>query len=45
MPACREAGFKDDQGKPTVRPYDLRHTFASLRAAGGVGSTPPLPTT
>ncbi|WP_345457609.1 site-specific integrase [Nocardioides marinquilinus] len=35
IPACRAAGFWHD-GKPTVRPYDLRHTFASLRAAEGV---------
>lgn len=36
IPACRKAGFADERKKPTVRPYDLRHTFASLRAAEGV---------
>lgn len=34
--ACRRAGFAAEDGKPLVRVYDLRHTFASLRAAEGV---------
>lgn len=43
VPACRKAGFavEVEEGgkkrwKPTVRVHDLRHTFASMRAAEGV---------